>query len=216
MAATNGRTRVPATVLDVLRRADQRWAQKQSDEPAADEYLKHLAQFVQPVVGDTPAPQVDERELTRLREQAAAAEQNAAARRAERDEERAEVEQLRAQVETLQREAVRAVGALESTRRERDQLNEQLTEARATDPRETVVESGKVREQEKLIRQLRADYDALAADNQKMADQLAAARSQRDGVVEHRCTWQWHGPDEPMRPCECGRPVPRYELREVS
>lgn len=184
MAATNG-TKQQASALALLKRADSRWARDRADDPAPAEYLEHLATFLQPVAPNANAtPAVDEHELTMLREQAAAAETNAAARRAELDQARAEIEQLREQVDTQS----------------------------APEP----ADPAKLREQEKLIRKLRADYDEIAADNEKLADQLAAARTQRDGVINHTCSWQWHGADEPIKPCACGRPVPRYELREVG
>jgi chromosome segregation ATPase len=221
--------------LALLKRADSRWAKDRADDPAPVEYLQHLATYLQPVAPNADAaPAVDERELNMLREQAAAAETNAAARRAELDQARAQIDELSQQVETEHREALRAIGALESARLERDQLAEQLAEARNhTCPApadDTEQQTARIAELEtaaieniKLIGELRADYDAAAADTQKLADELAAMRADRDALVarvvaadQHHCTWQWHGPDEPVKPCSCGRAAPRYELREVS
>lgn len=214
MAAANAQKQ-QTTVVDNLRRADQRWARRNADQPAAPEYLEHLACSLQALVvpsngnGD---PSTSDAETSRLREQVVAAESNAAARRAELDQARAEIESIR--------------GALESARRERDQVAEQLAEARShtCDPADKTehlraqigtLEADKAKSA-KLIRELRADYDSLAADNQNIADKLAAAEAQRDSATDHRCVWQWHGPDEPIKPCICGRHAPRYELREVS
>lgn len=222
MGATNGHK--PASVVAVLQRADSRWVKEHGYDPFAPEYLEHLATFLQPVVQpDNAGPAVDEKDLALLREQAASAESNAAARRAERDQARGELDQVRAEIEQMRqaldaehREAMRAVGALEATRRERDQLAEKLAAARdATNP-EPAADAEQVSKQAKLIKQLREDYDYIAADNQKIADQLAAAQAQRDSVTDHRCSWAWHGPDEPVKPCTCGRSAPRYELREVG
>lgn len=234
MAATNASKQQTAAVVDKLRSADQRWARRNNDQPAADEYLEHLACSLGNLTAPSTnksAPTTPDTDAARLREQVVAAENNAAARRAELDQARAELEELRQQVETAQREATRAIGALESARRERDQLAEQLTEARKTTP-EPVVDLEKVREQAKLIGQLRADYNTAVADHHKTTDELASARTElavlqteRDQLAElakrlgdtgHNCSWQWHGPDEPIKPCSCGRPVPRYELREVG
>lgn len=291
MAATNG-TKQQASALALLKRADSRWARDRADDPAAPEYLEHLATYLQPVAPNKDAtPPVDERELTMLREQAASAENNAAARRAELDQARAEIESLRGQIQeagaatkqrledqrlelqkhidTQESRAERAertlkdrgklleqyrteVGdlrkecenqqrqvadirlALESARRERDQFAEQLAEAREhTCPApagDTEALNARIAELKKdalenikLIGELRADYDAAAADTQKLADELEAMRADRDALVarvvatdQHQCAWQWHGPDEPVKPCSCGRAAPRYELREVS
>lgn len=226
---TNGTKQV--SVAAALKRADQRWVKDQEADPADPDYLNHLATFLQPVVKAEDVKPAGERDLTLLREQAAAAETNAAARRAELDQARAEIEKLRQQAETAQHEATRSTDALESARRERDQLAEQLTEARKTAP-EPMVDLEKVREQARLIGQLRADYDAAITDHQKTTAELAGVRAdlavlqtERDQLAEaakrlgetaHNCTWQWRGPDSPIEPCKCGRPVPRFELREVG
>lgn len=217
-ATTNGQTK-KTTVVDSLRKADERWARRHSDQPAPSEYLEHLACSLPAAAvasNSDAAPSVTDAEVARLREQVVAAENNAAARLAERNEARAEVEQLLQQIQAEQRETNRATGALESARRERDQLSEQLASVRDETNREPVNEAEEIRHQAKLIKELRADYDALVVDNKDMADRLAAAQAQRDSVTDHRCVWQWHGPDEPVKPCTCGRHAPRYELREVS
>jgi septal ring factor EnvC (AmiA/AmiB activator) len=212
MSGTNGTT--TASVVAVLKRADGRWAKDNAGEPAEDTYLEFLATYLQPVVHPAAAaPAVDDRERNRLREQAAAAERSAAKRKAELDQAQAEIAELRQQTEITQQEVVRATAALESVRRERDQLTEQLA---ATSAQSGSGDDEDVRGQATLIRKLREDYDALAAENQNLADQLAAALAQRNSIADHRCTWQWHGPDEPIKPCTCGRTAPRYELREVS
>lgn len=222
---TNGTKQV--SVAAALKRADQRWVKDQEADPADPAYLDHLATFLQPVVNADNVKPADERDLALAREQAAAAETNAAARRAELDQARAEIEQLRKQAETYQREAARLTDALASARRERDQL----AESHNTTP-EPMVDLEKVREQAKLIGQLRADYNTAVADHQKTTGELASARTElavlqterdqlaelakRLGDIGHNCAWQWHGPNEPIKPCKCGRPVPRYELREVG
>lgn len=290
MAATNG-TKQQASALALLKRADSRWARDRADDPAAPEYLEHLATYLQPVAPNKDAtPPVDERELTMLREQAASAENTAAARRAELDQARAQVDELRQQLqaadeederlndlrtelqkhvdaqerrakkaeterdklgeqldleriqvgelrkecENQQRQVAEIHLAMESARRERDQVAEQLAEARNhTCPApagDTEALNARIAELKKealdnikLIGDLRADYDAAAADTQKLADDLETMRADRDALVarvvatdQHHCTWQWHGPDEPIKPCSCGRAAPRYELREVS
>lgn len=276
MAATNG-TQQQASALALLKRANSRWAKDNADDPAPDGYLEHLATFLQPVAPSADAaPPVDDRDLNLLREQVAAAENNAAARRAELDQARAEIESLRGQIqeagaateqrlegqrlelqkhidtqesraeraertlkdrgklleqtrtevgdlrkecETQQRQVAEIHLAMESARRERDQLAEVL----AATPNRQEGDTEQLREQAKLIGELRADYDAAAADTQKLADELQAMRADRDALVarvvaadQHECAWQWHGPDEPVKPCSCSRPVPRYEIREVS
>lgn len=243
MAATNGHK--PASVVAVLQRADSRWAKEQGDDPSAAEYLEHLATFLEPVVQADKLPAADEKDLALLREQVVAAETNATARRAERDEAQAEVDQLRAAVEDadqrredlrteLQRHADAQENRAKCAEAERDQLAEQLA---ATPAPATQIDDAEVQqlrdqvaelraagiESTKLIGDLRADYDAAAADTQKLADELEAMRADRDALVarvvaadQHECTWLWHGAGEPIRPCECGRPAPRYELREVG
>jgi small-conductance mechanosensitive channel len=244
VTGTNGTK--PASVVTVLQRADSRWAKQKADDPAPHEYLEHLATFVQPLVQNghgTPA--TDDRDLARLREQVTAAENNAAARRTERDEARAEIEQLRAAVEgadqrredmrlELQRHVDAQENRAEHAEAERDQLAEQLAMMPAPTAQADAVEVQQLRDQvaelqaagiesTKLIGELRADYDAATHDTQKLADELEAMRADRDALVarvvaadQHHCTWQWHGPDEPIKPCTCGRAAPRYELREVS
>lgn len=245
MAATNGRKQQNTVVVDKLRSADQRWARRNSDQPAAEEYLEHLACSLENLPAPSNSdgePTISDTEAARLREQVVAAENNAATRRAELDQARAEIDELRTQAETERATAEQRVTDLraelgqhidaqvrraEGTERERDQLATQLTEARKAIPE-------KERDQAKLIRQLRADYDAAVADHQKAAGEiaeelagvrteLAAMQTERDQLAErlgaatsHRCTWRWHGPDEPIKPCSCGRPVPRYELHEVG
>jgi chromosome segregation ATPase len=227
MAATNASKQQTAAIVEKLRNADQRWARRNNDQPAADEYLQHLAcSLGNPTAPSTgkSAPTTSDADVTRLREQVVAAENNAAARRAELDQARAELDELRSQVETEHNEALRATGALEATRRERDDLAEQLATALQT---ASDIDLVKVQEQAKLIRQLRSDYDAAVADNEKTANELAAAQAERDHFAKrlteraetaktHKCSWQWNGPDEPIKPCTCSRPVPRYEIREVG
>lgn len=284
-ATTNGQTK-KNTVVDSLRKADERWARRHSDQPSPTEYLEHLACSLPAAAvasNSNAAPSMTDAEASRLREQVVAAENNAATRRAELDQARAQIGELQQQLEAThatteqrvtdlrtelgrhvdaqetrakraeserdklgeqldleriqvgelrkecenqQRQVAEIHGVLESARRERDQVAEQLAEARShtcepADKTEylraqiATLEADKAKSA-KLIRELRADYDGLASDNKDMADQLAAAHAQRDSVTDHRCVWQWHGPDEPIKPCTCGRPVPRYELREVG
>lgn len=227
MAATNASKQQTAAVVDKLRSADQRWARRNNDQPAADEYLEHLACSLGNLTAPSTnksAPTTPDTDTARLREQVVAAENNAAARRAELDQARAELDELRSQVETEHNEALRATSALEAIRRERDELAEQLATALHAAPEIDLV---KVQEQAKLIRQLRSDYDAAIADNEKAANDLTAVQAERDHFAKrlteraetartHKCSWQWHGPDEPIKPCSCGRQVPRYELREVG
>ena len=224
MSGTNG-NKQHTTVVDKLRTADQRWARRNSDQPATPEYLEHLACSIQTVAvpsnGDGEPP-ISDAEAARLREQVVAAENNAAARRAELDQARAEIVEVREAFDAEHHEAMRATGALESARRERDQLAEQLAEASKT-VQNPPVDLEKGREQAKLIRQLRADYDAVAGELTGARTELAAMQTERDHLAErlgaatsHRCTWRWHGPDEAIKPCSCGRPVPRYELHEVG
>lgn len=278
-ATTNGQTK-KTTVVDSLRKADERWARRHSDQPAPSEYLEHLACSLPAAAvasNSDAAPSITDTEVARLREQVVAAENNAATRRGELDQARALIDELREQAqaaegtaeqrvndlrtelgrhvdaqesrakraeaerdkfreqltqtraeikelgkqsETQQRDAAENYGVLEATRLERDQLAEQLAEARA---QKSADDGDKVREQAKLIGELRADYDAAAADTQKLADELEAMRADRDALIarvvaadQHECAWLWHGAGEPIKPCSCGRPVPRYELREVG
>lgn len=228
----------PAAVIDVLRRADRRWADKRADEPAATAYLEHLATFLEPHVGDQPPAAADpgDTELRQLTEKLADAERTAAARTAERDQLAAQLAELRRQHDHEHTEAVRAIGALEQTRRERDTWESEyervrdeklveLTEALEQRDKATAGEARAREDLAELTRKtgsLRADYAAAADDNQKLADQLAALTAERDQLTEqvqraaaHRCAWEWPGPDQLVEPCECGRPYPRY-LEEVD
>lgn len=176
MAATNG-NKQQTTVVDKLRTADQRWARRNSDQPAAAEYLEHLACSLTALVAPSTSdgePSISDADVTHLR---------------------AELDQARAEIEELRQQAT---------------------------PTPTV-EPEKVREQARLIRQLRDDYDAAASELAGVRTELSAMQTERDQLAErlgaatsHRCTWKWHGPDEPINPCSCGRPVPRYELHEVG
>jgi chromosome segregation ATPase len=221
MSGTNGTK--PASIVAVLQRADSRWAKDQASDPADPDYLHHLATYLEPVAENIAEPPVDEHDLAMLREQVTAAETNAAARRAELDQARAEIDELRQQLDTAHATAeqrvadVRAeLGRHADAQERRAERAERELQQRDEASQQKNEEPAKLREQAKLIRQLRADYDALVVENEKIADQLAAAQAQRDSALDHRCVWQWHGPDEPIKACTCGRTVPRYELREIN
>lgn len=179
MTTTNAHQ--PATAIAVLRRADQRWATRQADDPAAPAYLEHLAKYVQPLVENTAVVPADDRELNQLREQALTATPAAAARQTELDQAHTELAGLRANL------------------------------ADATT----------------LIGDLRTDYDTATRDTQKLADQLEELSRERDQLAKqlriattHQCTWEWPGPNEPVKDCTCGRPYPRhlppFETEEVQ
>lgn len=140
---TNGHE--PASVIAVLRRADQRWARRHADEPAAATYLQHLATYLQPLMGNgAPAPD-DSHELNQLREQVLAATNDTAARQAELDQAHAEITELRtnltnatkligdlrADYDTATRDTQKLADQLEELSRERDQLANQLRTATA-------------------------------------------------------------------------------------
>lgn len=173
--------RKPVTAIAALRRADQRWASRQADEPAAPAYLDHLAKYLQPLVEHSAAAPVDDRELNQLREQVLVATNDAAARQAELDQAHAQIAELRTN----------------------------LTLA------------------EEVIAEYRADYELATRDNQKLADQLADLSRERDQLAKqlraataHQCTWEWPGPNKPVKDCTCGRPYPRhlppFETEEIE
>jgi DNA repair exonuclease SbcCD ATPase subunit len=143
-----------------------------------------------------PAP-ADDAALADVRERLAAAEQNAAARAAERDQLRADLAEQRTIL---------------------DQVTGELATARANETEARDHLAALTRK----VGALRADYTAAADDNRALADQLAAITAERDQLAEqaeldiaHRCAWPWPDPDLPVQPCECGRPYPRY-LEDVE
>ncbi len=119
----------PPRVIDVLQRADQRWARRHADEPATAECLKHLATFLQPLVEScaaTSAEPIDNHELTQLREQVQAATSATVRVQAELDQAHAELDRLRAAHETANRDNQVLADQIAALGRERDQLAEQL------------------------------------------------------------------------------------------
>lgn len=216
-ATTNGQIK-KNTVVDSLRKADERWARRTNDQPAPTEYLEHLACSLPAAAvasNSNTAPSNADAETSRLREQVVAAENNAAARRAELDQARAELTDAKAEIEKLRAAAAGPRPPTVTARKddaELEQLRARVTELEAVEA-----------DSKKLIGELRSDYDAAVDDTQKVADQLSLVSAERDRLAErlgaatsHRCTWQWHGPEEPVKPCTCGRPVPRYEIQEIS
>lgn len=223
--STNGTKRAVPDTRDfdansLLRRADRAWTNRTADDPAPPEYLAHLAQYLrQHLTGDTaldpapaePTPVVDDRELVALREQVTAAEQNAAGRRAEADQLRAENTDLRGQLVN----ANEAFNELAKVRRQNDALNAHLAEA--NDDNASLADQAADLEQlranaeaaTKLIGTLRADYDTVQAERDRLADELAAA-------TVHVCTYPWPDPYGPVEPCSCGRSFPRYVVPEVD
>lgn len=188
---TNGH-QSPATIVEVLKRADKRWAADHADDPAQAAYLAHLATFVEPLLaaggtGGSPRPDAA-----------------APADTAELDQLRAEIADLAGQ-RAAHRAEIEAVEAeRDAARGDADRVREQLADL----TRKTGA--------------LRADYQAVAEENRALADQLAAITAERDQLAEqmqrasaHRCAWEWPGPDQRVEPCECGRPYPRY-LEEIE
>lgn len=96
-----------------------------------------------------------------------------------------EVEQLRDQAAAEHREALRAIGALEASRRDRDRLAGLLEEATA-----------RINEMQREVEQVITT-----------AEQLTATTAE---LTRHRHAWEWQPGLKAMPlPCACGRPWPR-------
>lgn len=198
MTTANGHK--AATPVDVLARADSRWATRRGDDPAPREYLEHLAKYLEPVLPASKAdaqPSISDDELADLRERLAAAEQLAAGRGATVDQLTAELANARADRPLMSKV---------------DGLTAELDKA-TTDNRALTQQVG----------QLRADYDSATADTSQLAELYEQIVRERDqlaaqvAVVQaHVCAWEWPDPNKRLEPCECGRPYPRYALEELT
>jgi hypothetical protein len=109
-------------------------------------------------------------------------------------------------VDGAQRDALRAIGALEATRRERD-------DARA----ERDQRDARIIELTKEVGRLRADLAARDTEREHDRQAVTNVLGERDRLVAelakkqpHRHVYEWPAPDKPIEPCSCGRPFPRY------
>jgi hypothetical protein len=205
-ATTNGKP--AADVVDVLRRADHRWATRNNDDPAPAEYLAHLAKYLEPRVVPSQSdagPSISDAELPKLRDQLAAAEQLAVSRGAAVDQLTAELDSARTDARDLQHTAERLAVNVQNARQERDTATKQITDLT------------------KQVGQLRADYDSAVADTGQLAGLYEQVVRERDQLAEqvavvqaHVCSWPWPDPNERVLPCECGRPYPRYAVEELT
>lgn len=130
MTATNG---TGPELIQVLMRADRRWADKRADEPAPPDYLQHLEQYLRPLVGAAG-------EVSNGDAQPSIPDADTANLRAQRDRARSEVQRLEQANQELTKElgrmrtdyaeSVRGSAELadqvEQLRREREQLANQL------------------------------------------------------------------------------------------
>lgn len=227
MTTTNGHK--AADPVDVLRRADGRWATKRGDDPAPREYLEHLAKFVEPLVQPPKvavASSTSDAERAQLQQQVAAAEQLSASRGAAVDQLTAELAAAHADRDRASDDFAAAMRRINPLDARVDGLTDELAASRddaLTARNERDAAAAESNSLTKQVGQLRADYDSAIADTSKLAELYEQIVRERDqlaaqvAVVQaHVCTWESPGPNQRLLPCECGRPFPRYAVEELT
>jgi ABC-type transporter Mla subunit MlaD len=206
-----------ATVIDdvakVLERADGRWARRQGDEPAVQDYLDVLANAVRTQLGtQLGAP---------VAGGGAVVVDDVAVKQLRADKERLDdlVTELRRHVDGADRNAARlkakldaapTAEGLDEARTQRDTARGQLADAEADNSRladqlaTTRRDAAEKRARlEETIRILDAQLAELRAAAEKTLEEIAAA----DAVHTHQ--YESLGPGQIPLDCECGQPYPR-------
>jgi len=235
-------TITPADLDDVVRRADDRWARRHGDEPAAPEYLQQIIDAVRLLLGQpAPADDVQVRQLLadkqRLTDLVEELRKQADTRGKVVERQVREIAALKKDLESADADARRRVDVAAATMeeplrvaekeanrlrealvlrtQELDDARAQLRNRPAADPtrEKLVAAAAEVTTREKLAA-AGADVERLTGEVARLTEQLAARE-----VPEHSCLYPIAEPGAEPGPCEmCQRPYPRsadaYELED--
>lgn len=200
-------TLAPTDLDDVVRRADDRWARRHGDEPAAPEYLQQIVAAVRPLLGQPPAGPVDDVQVKqllfdkqRLQDLVDELRKHVDARDRTIDRQKSALEQVKAELaganraadSTALREKLAAAGA------DIERLTTLTTELdKQVQARGSIIER---RENELALQRRTAD---------KIRADLAAAQQRAE---THHHQYVVDAPGTEPKACECGQPYPRTTI----
>jgi DNA repair exonuclease SbcCD ATPase subunit len=213
-------TIAPADLDDVVRRADDRWARRHGDEPAAPEYLQQIIAAVRPLLGQPPAGPVDDVQVQqllddkqRLGDLVAELRKQAETRGQVVERQARQVAALRKDLDAADAEARRRVdAAAEVLRTQLDETRAKLAAAGADVERltaHTAELDRQVQASTAIIERRDADVAQLHATVDEQRAQLAAAERAKP---PHHHRYAVDAPGTEPRPCQCGQPYPRAAI----
>ncbi|RSD21974.1 hypothetical protein [Amycolatopsis eburnea] len=193
-------TLAPAADLEgVVRRADDRWARRHGDEPAAPEYLRQIVDAVRPLLGQPVAAPADGDQVQQLRDDkqrlgdlVAELRKDVEARDRTIDSQKATVEQAKAELASARRAAAAKLAAADA---DVERLTAQVTEL-----------DTQVQARGAIIERRDADIAQLHANVDELRRKLDAAEQ---ATPPHQHRYLVDAPGTEPQACECGHPYPR-------
>jgi hypothetical protein len=211
---------IAAADLDgVVKRADDRWARRQGDEPASPEYLEVIVNAVRPLLGQPAAAPVDDGQLRqllddkqRLGDLAGELRKQADSRAKVIDGQGREITVLRKQVAESTASLEERVSAFKLLEKDLAAACEQLAAAGADVEHLTALTaelSSTVKARGAIIERREADVAQLHGTVDELRAKLTAVE-QAEPPHQHR--YVVDAPGTEPRPCACGQSYPRAAI----
>ncbi|MFB9687675.1 hypothetical protein [Amycolatopsis plumensis] len=202
-------TLAPADLDDVVRRADDRWARRHGDEPAAPGYLKQITDAVRPLLGQAPAGPVDGGQVQQLLDDKQRLGELIAELRKTAETRGKVIERQKADLAARDKSLEERTAAFKLLEKDLTAAREKLAAAGADVERLTahVTELEKqVQARGAIIERRDADAEQLHATVDELRAKLAAAEQAKP---PHQHRYAVDAPGTEPRACECGHPYPR-------